>query len=63
MESELSACGPLASFSIQLASSSVTPAGSVHKFRSDNVGAVEDMMYECYKGGIVVMDVFDVEFV
>ena len=27
-----------------LASSAVTPAGSVHKFRGDNVGAVEEMM-------------------
>ena len=27
-----------------LASSAVTPAGSVHKSRGDNVGAVEEMM-------------------
>ena len=57
---------PPASFSVHLASSAVTPAGSVHKSRGDNVvrmwGAVEDMMCVgvcgCYRGGIVVMDVF-----
>ena len=41
------------------ASSAVTPAGSVHKFRSDNVvpcGCSCDVC-ECYRGGIVVMDV------
>ena len=56
-ESDLPACGPLASLSVNLASNAVTPAGSVHKFR----GAVEknDMCYvcECYKGDIVVLDV------
>ena len=31
------ACGPPASFSVHLASSAVTPAGSVHKSRGDNV--------------------------
>ena len=36
-ESDVPACGPLASFSVHLASSAVTPAGSVHKFRGDNV--------------------------
>ena len=36
-ESDVSACGPPASFSIHLASSAVTPAGSVHKSRGDNV--------------------------
>ena len=30
-------CGPPDSFSVHLASSAVTPAGSVHKSRSDNV--------------------------
>ena len=30
-------CGPPASFSVHLASSAVTPAGSVHKSRDDNV--------------------------
>ena len=49
------------SFSVHLASSAVTPAGSVHKSRGDNVGAVEDMM--CVVSvdvteGAVVMDVF-----
>ena len=36
-ESDVPACGPLASFS-------VTPAGSVHKSRGDNVGRVEEMV-------------------
>ena len=31
------ACGPPASFSVHLTSSAVTPAGSVHKSRGDNV--------------------------
>ena len=31
------ACVPPASFSVHLASSAVTPAGSVHKSRGDNV--------------------------
>ena len=31
------ACGPPASISVHLASSTVTPAGSVHKSRGDNV--------------------------
>ena len=30
-------CGPPSSFSVHLASSAVTPAGSVHKSRDDNV--------------------------
>ena len=45
------ACSPPASFSVHLAISAVTPAGSVHKSRGDNVGAVEEMM--C----VVCMDV------
>ena len=36
-ESDVPACGPSASFSVHLASSAVTPAGSVHKYRGDNV--------------------------
>ena len=40
----LPACGPLASFSVHLANSAVTPAGSVHKFSGAYVGAVEEMM-------------------
>ena len=32
-----SVCGPPVSFSVHLASSEVTPAGSVHKSRGDNV--------------------------
>ena len=40
-----------------LASCASTPAGSVHKSRGDNVGAVEEMICECYRGGIVVVDV------
>ena len=35
--SDIPACGPPASFSVHLASSAVTPAGSVHKSRGDNV--------------------------
>ena len=36
-ESDVPACGPPASFSVHLANSAVTPAGSVHKSRGDNV--------------------------
>ena len=36
-ESDVPACGPPASFSVHLASSSVTPVGSVHKSRGENV--------------------------
>ena len=36
-ESDVPACGPPASFSVNLASSAVTPAGSVHKSMGDNV--------------------------
>ena len=36
-ESDVPACGPSASFSVHLASSAVTPAGSIHKSRGDNV--------------------------
>ena len=37
VESDVPACGPPASFSVHLASSAVTPVGSVHKSRGDNV--------------------------
>ena len=36
-ESDVPACGPLASFSVHLTCSAVTPAGSVHKSSGDNV--------------------------
>ena len=36
-ESDVPACGPPASFSVHLASSAVTPAGSGHKSMGDNV--------------------------
>ena len=36
-KSDVPACGPPASFSVHLASGAVTPAGSVHKSRGDNV--------------------------
>ena len=36
-ESDVPACGPPVSFSVHLANSTVTPAGSVHKSRGDNV--------------------------
>ena len=34
---KVTTCGPPANFSVHLASSAVTPAGSVHKSRGDNV--------------------------
>ena len=34
---DVPACGPPASFSVHMASSAVTPAGSVHQSRGDNV--------------------------
>ena len=47
-ESDLPAGGPPAGISVHLASSAVTPVGSVHKSMGDNVvhmlGAVEEMM-------------------
>ena len=43
-ESDRPAFGPPVSFSVHLTSCAVTPAGSVHKSRFDNVGAVEEMM-------------------
>ena len=39
-ETDLPACGPPASFSVQLASKAVTPVGSVHKSRGDNVVSI-----------------------
>ena len=36
-ESDVTACSPPASFSVHLASSAGTPAGSVHKSKGDNV--------------------------
>ena len=36
-ESDLPGCGPPANFSVHLASSAVTQAGSIHKSRGDNV--------------------------
>ena len=47
-ESDLPTCGPPASFSIHLASNAVTLAGSVHKSKDDNMGAVEEMMCVVY---------------
>ena len=41
---DLHACGPPASFSVHLASSTVSPEGSVYKSRGAYVGTVEDMM-------------------
>ena len=47
-ESDVPACGPPASFSVHLASSAVTPAGSVHIIQGRQcgvyVGAVKEMM-------------------
>ena len=64
-ESDLPDCGPSTSLSVYLASSAITPAGSIHKSRGDNVVRVWvqlEMMCvvyvsECYKGYIVVMGV------
>ena len=64
-ESDHLAFGPPASLSLHLASSYITPAGSVHKSRGENVcayvSAVEEMVCVmwcgCYTGGIVVMSV------
>ena len=58
--SDVPACGPPDSFS---GSSAVTPAGSVHKSRGDNVVRMWMQLKRCrvcgcYRGGIVVMDVF-----
>ena len=61
-ESDVPACGPPA----YLASSAVTPAVSVHKSRGDNVVRMWVQLKRlsvscvcgCYRGGIVVMDVF-----
>ena len=36
-ESDVPACGPPASFSVHLASSAVSTAGSVHQSRGDDV--------------------------
>ena len=43
-ESEVPASGPPASFSVHLASSAVTAAGSVHKSRGDNVVCMWDQL-------------------
>ena len=61
------ASGPTTSLSLHLACSSITPVGSLHKSRGDNVcayvGEVKEMMCVlCVDvtgggGGIVVMDV------
>ena len=42
------ASGGLTSFSGHLPSSAVTPSGSVHKTRGDNVGAVDEMICVVY---------------
>ena len=53
-ESDVPACGPPASFSVHLASSAVTPAGSVHKSRGDNVVRMwGPICLQCY---VVVID-------
>ena len=62
-ESDLPACGPPATLSVHLASSALTPAGSVHKCRSDNVVRMWMQLMcvvcvsECYRGEIVAIDV------
>ena len=46
-KSDVPACGSPDSFSVHIASSAITPAGSVHKSRGDKcgvyMGAVEEM--------------------
>ena len=61
-ESDLPARGPPASFYVHLASSSVTPSGSVHKSKGYNVVRMWVQLKRCrvswcwcYSGGIVVM--------
>ena len=49
-ESDDPSFGPPASLSLHLPSSSITPAGSVHKSRGDNVGAVEEMVWVLQRG-------------
>ena len=63
-ESDLPACGPPASFSLHLASSSSTPAGSVHKSRGEMWLQLKKWCVSCVscvwvlqRGNIVVMDV------
>ena len=53
-ESDLPACGRPANFIVYLANSAVTPAGSVHKSRGDNMVC---MWVSVTKGGIMLMDV------
>ena len=62
-ESDHPAFGPSASLSLHLATSTITPAGSVHKSRGDSVVRMWVqlkrwcMSWVCCRGGIVVMDV------
>ena len=61
-ESDHPAFGPPASISFHLASSSITPAGSVHKSRDDSgvrmwVQLKRWYVCGCCRGGLVVMDV------
>ena len=46
-ESDVPACGPPSSFSVHLASSVVTPAGSVHKSRGDIVVRMWVQLKKC----------------
>ena len=59
-ESHLPAFGSPNSFSVHLPSSAVTLAGSVHKSRGDNVVPMW-VQCECYKVGIVVVDMICVD--
>ena len=63
-DSDHPAFGPPASLSLHLASSSITPAGSVHTSRSDSVVVMWVQLKRwrvcgCCRGGIVVMDGLD----
>ena len=62
-ESNLATSGPPASFTVHLAISAVSLVGSLHKSRGDNMVCIWMQLMrccvcECYKGDIVVMDVF-----
>ena len=61
-ESDVPACGPPASFSVHLASSTVTPAGFVRNSKGNRVVRMWVQLKRCRvcgccRGGIVVMDV------
>ena len=56
-ESDVPACGPPASFSVHLASSAVTTAGSVDKSRGDNVVRNNNNNNNCLKSNIQCIEI------